>query len=210
MIVMKIAWAYWKYWSVISCSTLLVFFLLSHMNFQFLFLADPPITSSQVTQNTKRSYDIRISKSSYGSEPIQSCEGKKILMYDLPEKFNSQLLRNCSGKLVSWLDFCRHIENQGFGASIRNSTGWYATDLTMLEVVFHSRMKKYQCLVSDPEEADAFYIPYYIGLDALRYLYGNERDRASDHGAELISWLEKNGSWSSSKRGEMDHFMATG
>ena len=65
--------------------------------------------------------------------------------------------------------------------------------------------KKYQCLVSD-----AFYIPYYIGLDALRYLYGNERDRASGHGAELISWLENNGSWSWSKRGGMDHFIATG
>lgn len=208
-VMMKIAWAYWKYWSAFSCSTLLVFVFLSHMSSQFLFHGDPPI-ATKVTLKPERSYDIKLSEASNGSAPIQSCEGRRIYMYDLPAKFNSQLLQNCSGKLVSWLDFCKHIENQGFGSSIRNRTGWYATDLYMLEVVFHNRMKKYQCLVSDPGRADAFYIPYYIGVDALRYLYGNERDRASDHGAELVSWLDKNAKWSWTKRGGMDHFMVTG
>lgn len=209
MIMMKVAWAYWKYWSAFSCSTLLVFVFLSHMSSQFFLLSDPPITT-QVTLNANISYDIRISESGNGSARIPSCEGRRIYMYDLPAKFNSQLLDNCSGKLVSWLDFCRHIENQGFGTSIRNRTGWYATDLYMLELVFHRRMKKYQCLVSDPGRADSFYIPYYIGLDALRYLYGKERDKASDHGVELVSWLDKNARWSWRKRGGMDHFMVTG
>lgn len=205
---MKIAWAYWKYWPAFSCSTLLVFVFLSHMSSQFFFLADPQITN-QVALNGHGSY--RISRKGNGSPPAaRSCEGRKIYMYDLPAKFNSQLLGNCSRKLVSWLDFCQHIENEGFGTEIKNQTGWYATDLYMLEIVFHSRMKKYQCLVSDPGLADAFYIPYYIGLDALRYLYGNEREQASDHGAELVSWLDSKATWSWKKRGGKDHFMVTG
>lgn len=206
---MKIAWAYWKYWPAFSCSTLLVFVFLSHMSSQLFFLADPPITN-QVALNGHGSY--RISRKGNGSPPAAAhfCEGRRIYMYDLPAKFNSQLLRNCSGKLVAWLDFCQHIENQGFGTEIKNWTGWYATDLYMLELVFHSRMKKYECLVSDPARADAFYIPYYIGLDALRYLYGNERDQASDHGAELVSWLDSKARWSWRKRGGKDHFMVTG
>ena len=117
-------------------------------------------------------------------------------MYNLRAKFNAQLLRNCSGKIVSWLDFCQHIDNHGFGVSIAKSPGWYATDLYMLKVVFHSRMKRYRCLVSDPGRADSFFIPYYIGLDALRFLYGNERVRAAHHGEELVSWLEKKVKWS--------------
>ncbi|GLJ29546.1 hypothetical protein SUGI_0582760 [Cryptomeria japonica] len=145
-----------------------------------------------------------------GSFASGTCQGKRIYMYNLPDKFNTLILKNCSGQIVPWLNFCPHAQNDGFGSAIANHSGWYASDLYMVELVFHRRMMEYPCLVDSMEAADAFYVPYYSGLDALRFLYGSDRGKAGEHGSELVAWLEENGGSRWRRKGGADHFVVTG
>ncbi|KAL2622461.1 hypothetical protein R1flu_002666 [Riccia fluitans] len=87
--------------------------------------------------------------------------------------------------------------------------GWYKTDPYMLEVVFHSRMQKYPCLTADSSRADALYFPYYVGVDALRYLYNASVQRDS-HGEALAAWIGNNAQEEWRRFGGKDHFMVFG
>ena len=44
----------------------------------------------------------------------------------------------------------------------------FNTDFFSLGYIFRQRMQTYTCQVSDPMEADLFYVPYYAGWDAWR------------------------------------------
>jgi len=126
------------------------------------------------------------------------CRGKRIYIYDLPPEFNSDLVARCRYGITSWLNFCPHTSNDGLGATLdceeklpwkfappgltttttttavsddAFTKGWYKTDPYMLELIFHSRLQSYPCRTSNSAIADVFFIPYYTGLDALRYLY---------------------------------------
>lgn len=138
------------------------------------------------------------------------CDGKRIFMYDLPQEFNSLVLEQCDRKVTEWLNFCPHLDNHGFGVGLNKTSGWYATDFYMLEIIFHARMRQYGCLTADFSEADAFFIPYYSGLDALRFLYGKDRKRAHEQGLGLISWLEENAGEAWKKWRGVDHFFVMG
>ncbi|KAJ7519765.1 hypothetical protein O6H91_02G126900 [Diphasiastrum complanatum] len=153
------------------------------------------------------------------------CLGRKIYMYTLPSRYNTNLLRNCEFGVVQWLNFCPHAANGGLGQSHDNvpaemsiGEGWYSTDAYMLEVIFHSRMRQYSCLTTDTSMADAFFVPYYTGLDALYYLYpeGNltnrlySGNRSKQHGQDLIAWLEENARDLWKRHGGKDHFMVMG
>ncbi|KAJ7525483.1 hypothetical protein O6H91_17G053300 [Diphasiastrum complanatum] len=138
-----------------------------------------------------------------------SCEGKRMYMYELPSEFNSKILEKCSRGMVEWLDFCPHIANQGFGQALP-AADWYATDAYMLEIIYHTRMKNYNCLTSDPTAADAFFLPYYSGLDALRFIYGADKARKHEHGTELIQWLDQNAPETWKRWGGSDHFVVMG
>ncbi|GAB2280465.1 Probable xyloglucan galactosyltransferase gt19 [Dionaea muscipula] len=77
----------------------------------------------------------------------------------------------------------------------------------MLELIFHRRILEYPCLTSDPDAADAVFLPYYAGIDALRYLYGPEANSSSDHGLDLFNFLQENepGIWA--RNSGHDHFL---
>jgi len=132
-------------------------------------------------------------------------------MYDLPEKFNAEILKRCEFGLVKWFNICPLTENDGLGQPYKSSLGdgWYDTDTYMLEIIYHERMKQYRCLTTDPAMADAVFVPYYAGLDALRYLYP-EQDRVfrSAHGEEMMTWLINRDEWE--RREGRDHFMVMG
>ncbi|KAH7278090.1 hypothetical protein KP509_38G023900 [Ceratopteris richardii] len=92
-------------------------------------------------------------------------------------------------------------------------SGWYRTDPYMLEVVFHRRLLRYACLTKDPEMADAFFLPYYTGIDALRFLYGSGASKPKErHGSELVKWLKQDAiakkAWQ--KFDGRDHFLVMG
>ncbi|KAL5551165.1 hypothetical protein UlMin_001341 [Ulmus minor] len=141
-----------------------------------------------------------------GSDP-SDCSNRRIYIRELPRRFNLDLLSNCS-EYPLFGDFCSFLSNHGLGQKTHNrSQSWYRTDPLMLELVFHRRMLEYPCLTSDPIAADAIYLPYYAGIDALRYLYGPEVNSSADHGLELYEFLreEKPSVWN--RRLGHDHFL---
>ncbi|KAJ7972883.1 xyloglucan galactosyltransferase KATAMARI1-like [Quillaja saponaria] len=68
-------------------------------------------------------------------------------------------------------------------------------------------MLEYPCLTTDPNVADAVYLPYYASLDALRYLYGPDVNSSSEHGLELFAFLREDepGIWN--RYMGHDHFL---
>jgi hypothetical protein len=74
-------------------------------------------------------------------------------------------------------------------------------------MIFHARMKRHECLTSDPAAAAAVYIPYYAGLDVDRYL-GQEHNDSSASDAlarDLLKWLHGRAEWR--VMGGRDHFL---
>ncbi|GMH01607.1 hypothetical protein Nepgr_003446 [Nepenthes gracilis] len=121
------------------------------------------------------------------------CTNRWIYIRQLPSRFNLDLLTSCSNYYPLYDDFCPYIANHGLGQATHNrSKSWFRTDPHMLEVSFHRRILEYPCLTSVPETADAIFIPYYAGIDALRYLYGSDVNSSSEHGLNLFNYMQTN------------------
>ncbi|KAL8138916.1 hypothetical protein V2J09_004917 [Rumex salicifolius] len=154
-----------------------------------------------------RSYKMR--KSVDYSDP-DACDGKGIFVYDLPSKFNKDLMAQCS-EMVSWMDFCKFLSNGGFGETVSQlGNGWYNTHQFALEPIFHARVLKHPCRVHDPENAKLFYVPFYGGLDIMKSHFiaktSNEiKDKLSK---ELINWLGQQKSWN--RNFGLDHVFVLG
>ena len=143
------------------------------------------------------------------------CAGRYVYMYDLPPRFNADLVRDCRS-LTASTDVCKHAANDGFGPPITAiggelpERGSYDTDQFMLAVIFHARMKQHECLTSDPAAAAAVYIPFYAGLDVVRY-NAMENPNVSAINAlplDLVEWLLGRPEWR--VMGGRDHFMVVG
>jgi len=144
-------------------------------------------------------------------DPSQKeCRGRKIYIYDLPKRFNSELLEQCHN-LIPWFNLCDYFTNGGIGKPFENLyEHWYQTHQYSLEIAFHSRISKHPCLVSNPEEANLFYIPFYAGLDVLRWnLRENINSEKRDELAlELANWLQGQPWWR--RNGGKDHVLVLG
>lgn len=135
------------------------------------------------------------------------CSNRRIHIRRLPPRFNLDLLANCSEYPVSG-DFCPFLANHGLGQKTHNrSHSWYRTDPLMLELLFHRRMLEYPCLTPDPSSADAIFLPYYAGIDALRYLYGPDVNSSADHGLDLFDFLQTDNRDAWARRAGHDHFL---
>lgn len=138
------------------------------------------------------------------------CKGKYVYMHEVPALFNEELLKNC-WTLSRWTDMCELTSNFGLGPRLPNMegvSGWYATNQFTLEVIFHNRMKQYKCLTKDSSLASAVYVPYYPGLDLMRFLWGpfpSMRDAAA---LDLMKWLRESPEWK--RMDGRDHFMVAG
>ncbi|CAF2165677.1 hypothetical protein HID58_026219 [Brassica napus] len=138
------------------------------------------------------------------------CRGKYVYMHDVPSLFNEELLKNC-WTLSRWTDMCELTSNFGLGPRLPNMegvSGWFATNQFTLEVIFHNRMKQYKCLTKDSSLASAVYVPYYPGLDLMRFLWGPfpfMRDAAA---LDLMKWLRERPEWK--RMDGRDHFMVAG
>ncbi|KAG2308522.1 hypothetical protein Bca52824_028270 [Brassica carinata] len=138
------------------------------------------------------------------------CRGKYVYMHDVPSLFNEELLKNC-WTLSRWTDMCELTSNFGLGPRLQNMegvSGWFATNQFTLEVIFHNRMKQYKCLTKDSSLASAVYVPYYPGLDLMRFLWGPfpfMRDAAA---LDLMKWLRERQEWK--RMDGRDHFMVAG
>lgn len=142
-----------------------------------------------------------------------SCLGRYIYIHDLPRRFNQDLLKNCRS-LSNWTDMCEFTSNSGFGRPLLNSEsvysdrGWYMTNQFSLEVIFHNRMKQYECLTNDSSLASAVFVPYYAGLDVARYLWGYNTSMRDSDSYGLVKWLREKPEWQ--KMSGRDHFLIAG
>ncbi|KAK9755241.1 hypothetical protein RND81_01G012100 [Saponaria officinalis] len=146
-----------------------------------------------------------------------NCTGKYIYVLDLPSKFNTDLLENCSS-INPWKDICALLGNSGLGEKIRvtskddikvfSGSNWYDTDQFSSEVIFHSRMKQYKCLTNDYSEASAVFVPFYSGLDVGRYLWTTNATLRDGTAKELVEFLTQRPEWK--RFGGRDHFLIAG
>ncbi|KAI5059778.1 hypothetical protein GOP47_0026097 [Adiantum capillus-veneris] len=158
----------------------------------------------------------------FNSKAGMDCKGKHIFIYDLPSKFNLDLLDRCL-KLLPWQNMCEFFSNSGMGRILATSQTdktssrilvpsgvWYETHQYALEVLFHERLKHYKCLTTSPELANLYYIPYYGGMDVLRWLFVQNVSSAQldELGLELIRWLERQPTWR--RKEGLDHVLVLG
>ncbi|VVB07450.1 unnamed protein product [Arabis nemorensis] len=100
---------------------------------------------------------------------------------------------------------CTYLDNSGFGPlisgdGVSTSPRWYSTNQFMLEVIFHERMKRYNCLTRNSSIASAVYLPYYAGLDFRRNLRRRNVAARDAAGKYLVSWLKKQPQWKGDKK----------
>ncbi|KAG5563199.1 hypothetical protein RHGRI_005830 [Rhododendron griersonianum] len=138
-----------------------------------------------------------------------NCSGGGIYVYELPPKFNKDLMGQCAD-MVPWLHLCKYLINEALGEPIPElGEGWYKTHQYSLEPIFHSRVLKHPCRVHDENEANLFYVPYYGGLDVLRWHFKNVSDEVKDSLAlDLVKWLEPQKSWA--RNSGKDHVFVLG
>eukprot|EP00897_Mesotaenium_endlicherianum_P009613 jgi/Mesen1/8680/ME000051S08081 len=185
-------------------------------------------------------------------ERTQKCKGRYIYMYNLPPRFNQELLDNCE-RINRYFSRCSSLSNDAFGPlmpsmveggmpggslnglppinSLKGEANahpweegeegglpggsssaagcWHHTEQHTLEVVVHKYMREYACLTKDPDLADAFYLPFYPGLDAEQFLFGGASQANVDRlGRQLAALLRDSPMWQ--RRGGGDHFFAYG
>uniref|UniRef100_A0ACD6A4A9 Uncharacterized protein n=1 Tax=Avena sativa TaxID=4498 RepID=A0ACD6A4A9_AVESA len=160
----------------------------------------------------------QLNNTSTGHLQGDRCAGRYVYMYDLPPRFNADLVRDCRN-LSAFPDVCRHVTNDGFGPSITGGgeggslpeKGAYNTNQFMLALIFHARMKRHECLTSDPAAAAAVYVPFYAGLDVVRH---QDQEIPANLSARealprgLVEWLLRRPEWRA--MGGRDHFLVTG
>ncbi|CAA7060079.1 unnamed protein product [Microthlaspi erraticum] len=135
------------------------------------------------------------------------CSGRWIHIRTLPSRFNLDLLSTCNRYPLTD-DLCPFLANHGLGPKTHaRSRSWYRTDPLLLELIFHRRILEYPCLTPDPKLASAVYLPYYAGIDSLRYLYGSDVNSSADHGSDLLEFLTRDSPEIWSRRSGHDHFL---
>ncbi|KAG4993123.1 hypothetical protein JHK86_029950 [Glycine max] len=146
---------------------------------------------------------------SKSSKNQATCDAQGIYVYDLPSKFNKDLVGQCRD-MVPWQNFCGYLSNEGLGEPIAKlGKGWYKTHQYSLELIFHSRVMKHPCRVYDENVAKLFYVPFYGGLDILRWHFKNVSNDVKDSlSLELVKWLERQGTWK--RNSGKDHVFVLG
>ncbi|TKY70943.1 Xyloglucan galactosyltransferase KATAMARI1 [Spatholobus suberectus] len=152
---------------------------------------------------------LQVQRSWRSNKNYATCDGQGIYVYDLPSKFNKDLVGQCRD-MVPWQDFCGYLSNEGLGEPIAKlGKGWHKTHQYSLELIFHSRFLKHPCRVYDENSANLFYVPFYGGLDILRWHFKNVSSDVKDSlGLELVKWLERQGPWK--RNSGKDHVFVLG
>ncbi|KAF7020330.1 hypothetical protein CFC21_033446 [Triticum aestivum] len=130
------------------------------------------------------------------------CAGRYVYMYDLPPRFNADLVSGCR-RVSASSDVCKDVSHDGFGPPITGGgeggslpeQGAYDTDQFMLSIIFHARMRRYECLTADPAAAAVVYIPFYAGLDAAMHLGNNDLAVRDALSRDLLDWLARRPEW---------------
>ncbi|XP_008784723.3 xyloglucan galactosyltransferase KATAMARI1 homolog [Phoenix dactylifera] len=109
---------------------------------------------------------------------------------------------------------CLALSNTGLGPPLDDSdgisseAGWHNTNQFALEVIFHNRMKQYECLTTDSSRASAIYVPFYAGLEVYRHLWNRSLSLRDSVSLDLVRWLRSRPEWAA--MGGKDHFLVVG
>ncbi|ESQ51787.1 hypothetical protein EUTSA_v10016613mg [Eutrema salsugineum] len=197
-----------------------LFLLLSLLTISLLLLRLSQTKIIHITTTTTTTSDSdhhhRYKPAGLGDDP---CLGRFVYIHNLPSRFNTDILQDCESisRPKDKISMCKYLDNFGFGPLIGDgvstdsqyySPSWYATNQFMLEVIFHEKMKRYECLTLNSSLASAIYVPYYAGLDFRRNLRRRNVAARDAAGKELVKWLKKQPQWTGMSG--KDHFLVTG
>lgn len=153
------------------------------------------------------------------------CAGRYVYVQELPPHFNSDMARDCEA-LSEWTEAgkCKHTANGGFGPPQPSSGveetvlfqgqetgGWYDTEEHALDIIFHDRVKRYECLTADSSLASAVFVPFYAGLDVARHLPGKGRYHVAtrdEMALAMVEFVTARPEWRA--LGGRDHFFVAG
>ncbi|XP_022734180.1 probable xyloglucan galactosyltransferase GT14 [Durio zibethinus] len=96
---------------------------------------------------------------------VDFCLGRYIFVHNLPSRFNKDLVKHCR-LLTKGIDknMCPYLENLDFGLQIENpknvllNSSWFLINQFLLKVIFHNKMKMYECLTNDSSIAFAVFV----------------------------------------------------
>ncbi|ESO96636.1 hypothetical protein LOTGIDRAFT_239263 [Lottia gigantea] len=88
----------------------------------------------------------------------------KFYIYELPDKFNSDLIQ-CMKESKSY-GSCFDLRNNGMGQTLKREDGYIVMDTNQfsLEVIIHNQLLHHPYRTLNMSEADVFYVPAYMGL----------------------------------------------
>ncbi|XP_067651969.1 uncharacterized protein [Haliotis asinina] len=88
----------------------------------------------------------------------------KVYIYSLPTRFNKDIETCVNYDAQPYL--CLHLQNGGLGKFIyrEGEMGVFYTNQFSLEVIIHNQLLQSRYRTLNPEEADIFYIPAYLGV----------------------------------------------
>ncbi|WVZ59192.1 hypothetical protein U9M48_009379 [Paspalum notatum var. saurae] len=173
----------------------------------------PPPAQAPPSTSVAAGHENSQSVAAPAADEDDRCSGRYIYMYDLPPRFNDDLVADCS-KLWRFTDMCPYVANCGMGQALGDGggifprRGWYATDQFMLDLIFHGRMKRYECLTGDPSHAAAVFVPFYASLDGGRHLWKQNTSMRDALALDLVDWLARRPAWRA--MGGRDHFLVAG
>jgi hypothetical protein len=140
------------------------------------------------------------------------CEGGLVYVYNISEAYNREFVRECAS-FKKGRDLCMYMENSGMGRGFEFEGGpatargpWHNTWQFALELYFHERLLRHPCVTEREDLADAFFVPYYAGMDLSRRF--THRLAKGALYLELAKWLQGRESWK--RRQGRDHFMVLG
>ncbi|GLU05796.1 hypothetical protein SLE2022_228750 [Rubroshorea leprosula] len=153
---------------------------------------------------------LQVQRSWASDENHAGCDGRGIYVYDLPSKFNKDLVGKCED-MIPWTKLCKFFKNEGKGEPISKlGKGWYDTHHKYsVEPIFHASVLKHLCRVYDENQAKLFYVPFYAGLHILRWHFKNGSNDVKDAlSLELMKWLENKRPWP--RKSSEDHVFVLG
>ncbi|KAL6839344.1 hypothetical protein ACP4OV_030841 [Aristida adscensionis] len=170
----------------------------------------PGVTGGRRPPDEQPPAEAAAPENSTVTAPADRCAGRYVYMYDLPPRFNEDIVRECS-RLWPWTDWCPYVANWGMGQALGDegdafsSRGWYDTNQFMLDIIFHGRMRAYECLTNDSSIAAAVFVPFYAGQEGGRYLYNSTAATRDALSLDLVEWLARRPEWRA--MGGRDHFL---
>ncbi|KAG7013774.1 putative xyloglucan galactosyltransferase GT14, partial [Cucurbita argyrosperma subsp. argyrosperma] len=144
------------------------------------------------------------------------CSGRYLFIHNIPSRFNLDLIRDCQSltRGTDKSDMCPYFQNSGLGPEIEDSRGvffnssLFKTNQFLLEVIFHNRIKQYECLTNDSAMASVIYVPFYAGLDISRHLWNPNISARDSSARDFVRLISEKPEWK--RMFGRDHFFVAG